>query len=186
LDDGSIALPLAALTPTFEIHLPLDRDEVDRRIRLILNQACWKPISSSFERYTELHVPKEEIRYWSPNLSLLVDHDSGSGTRIFARFAPRQDVWTFVWVIYMALAFTAFFAMVYVYAVSLMKQSTWMSVVPIVSIMGIAGLHLASRIGQKLSSDQMIKLRADCDRLLDQVRDMSSDKNSDKNEHVVG
>jgi hypothetical protein len=165
-------LPLTALRPTFEIHLPLDRDEVDRRIRLILKQDLWKPISSSFERYTELHVPKDEVRYWSPNLSLLVDHDSGSGTRIYARFAPRQDVWTFVWVIYMALTFTAFFAMIYVYAVSLMKQSTWMSVVPILAIIGIAMLHIASRIGQQLSSDQMVTLRDNCDRLLDQVRDM--------------
>jgi hypothetical protein len=171
-------LPITALRPTFEIHLPLERDEVDRRIRLILKQDCWKPISSSFERYTELHVPKEEVRYWSPNLSLLVDHDSGSGTRIYARFAPRQDVWTFVWVIYMALTFTAFFAMIYVYAVSLMKQSTWMSVVPILAIIGIALLHMASRIGQQLSSDQMVTLRNNCDRLLDQVRDMSDATNA--------
>jgi hypothetical protein len=171
-------LPLTALRPTFEIHLPLDRDEADRRIRLILKQDFWKPISSSFERYAELHVPKDEIRFWSPNLSLLVDHDGGSGTRIYARFAPRQDVWTFVWVIYMALTFTAFFAMVYVYAVSLMKQSTWMSVVPILAIIGIAMLHFASRIGQQLSADQMVTLRDNCDLLLDQVRDMGDSKNA--------
>jgi len=174
LRDGNVILPLTDFRPTFEIHLPLERDEVDRRIRLILKQDYWKPISSSFERYTELHVPAEEVRYWSPNLSLLIDHDSGSGTRIYARFAPRQDVWTFVWVIYMALAFTAFFAIIYVYAVSLMKQSTWMSIVPILAIAGIAVLHVASRIGQQLSSDQMVKLRADCDLLLDQVREMNS------------
>ncbi|MCY2974160.1 MAG: hypothetical protein NTW52_05775 [Planctomycetota bacterium] len=171
-------MPLTALRPTFEIHLPLDRDEADRRIRLILKQDFWKPISSSFERYTELHVPKDEIRFWSPNLSLLVDHDGGCGTRIYARFAPRQDVWTFVWVIYMALTFTAFFAMVYVYAVSLMKQSTWMSVVPILAIIGIAMLHFASRIGQQLSADQMVTLRDNCDLLLDQVRDMGDSKNA--------
>jgi len=44
-----------------------------------------------------------------------------------------------------------------------------MSVVPILAIAGIASLHFTSRIGQQWSSDQIHKLRTDCDFLFDQV-----------------
>jgi len=46
-----------------------------------------------------------------------------------------------------------------------------MSIVPILAIVGIAALHTASRVGQRWSTDQMLKLRSDCDRLFEQVRD---------------
>jgi len=162
-------MAFAALRPTFELHMPIACDEVDRRMQQVLKEEYWRHTSLSFERYAELHVPKSEVRYWSPHLSLVLDEDGHGGTRVFGRFAPRQEVWTFVWVLYLALLFIAFFAMIYVYAVSILKQSTWMSVVPILAIAGIASLHFTSRIGQQWSSDQIHKLRTDCDFLFDQV-----------------
>ena len=163
-----MSLPL--LRPTFELHVPIACHVVDQRVQSILKEEGWQATSLAFDRYAELNVPVEEVRYWSPHLSLLLDDDGSGGTRVYARFAPRQDVWTFVWVVYMALTFIAFFAIIYVYAVSLLKQSTWMSVVPILAILGIAALHTASRVGQRWSNDQMLKLRSDCDRLFEQVR----------------
>ncbi len=164
-------MSISDLTPAFDMHLPLPVSTVDQKIREILSREPWSQNCLAFERFAELHVPKTELRYWTPHLSLTLDDDGANGTRIHARFEPRQEVWTFVWVVYLALGFTAFFAMIYVYAVSLLKQSTWMSAVPILALTGIAALHFASRTGQRWSSDQMQKLRLDCELLMDKIRE---------------
>jgi hypothetical protein len=163
------------LRPTFELNLPMPVEQANRALREILSQDHWKVTSAVFDRYAELHIPKQEQRFWSPHLSLYLEADDNEAvpsTRIFGRFAPRQEVWTLVWVAYLALAFSAFFSIVYVYAVSLLKQSTWMSVVPIASLIGIAWIHLASRMGQSWSTDQMHRLRSQCDQLIKQINDV--------------
>lgn len=167
-------MSIADLTPAFDMHLPMPVSTVDQKIREILSSEPWNRTSLAFERFAELHAPKSELRYWTPHLSLTLDDDGANGTRIHARFEPRQEVWTFVWVVYLALGFTAFFSMIYVYAVSLLKQSTWMSAVPILALTGIAALHIASRIGQRWSSDQMQKLRLECEHLMDKIRESDS------------
>lgn len=161
------------LTPAFDMHLSIPVTTVDKKVREILSSEPWNLTSLAFERFAELHVPASELRYWTPHLSLTLDDDGANGTRIHARFEPRQEVWTFVWVVYLALGFTAFFAMIYVYAVLLLKQSTWMSAVPIMAMLGIAALHFASRTGQRWSTDQMQKLRLECEQLMDKIRETS-------------
>ena len=164
-------MSISDLTPAFDMYLPLPVSTVDQKIREILSREPWSQNCLAFERFAELHVPKTELRYWTPHLSLTLDDDGANGTRIHARFEPRQEVWTFVWVVYLALGFTAFFSMIYVYAVSLLRQSTWMSVLPILALAGIATLHFASRTGQRWSADQMQKLRSDCELLMDKIRE---------------
>lgn len=161
------------MRPTFEMQLPLSCEEVTRRISETLQQPSWRDTSLGFGSYIELHVPKRELRYWSPHLSLhFEDHDQS--TRVFGRFAPRQEVWTLVWGIYLALAFTAFFALIYVYCEWLLGQQTWFIVLPPICLIGIISLHIASRIGQFWSRDQMHSLQDQCNALLSAIQSDSN------------
>jgi hypothetical protein len=161
-------MSIAAMRPTFEMQLEVPCHEVDHRIREVLGRPEWSQHNLAFENYSELHIPQSELRYWSPHLSLLLSERDG-GTHVFARFAPRQEVWTLVWVIYLALAFTAFFAAIFAYSQWILRQSSWVGAIPVLACVGIALLHIASRVGQTLSSDQMHALRERCDLLMSLV-----------------
>ena len=160
-------MPFIQMRPTFEMQLPYSKEEVLRRIGEELKKPEWSETSLFFDQYVELHVPKSEIRYWSPHLSLSFDGDQ-LHTLVHARFAPRQEVWTLVWVIYLILAFLAFFAFVFTCSFWMMGQSTWLGPAGILAVAGIGMLYLVSQIGQQWSADQMVSLKSDWKRLIEQ------------------
>lgn len=61
--------------------------------------------------YGELRLAAVEHRLRLPHLSFYVSERDGR-TLIRGRFAPRLEVWTFVWIVYLAMSFTAFFGLV--------------------------------------------------------------------------
>ena len=154
------------MRPTFEMQLPFSKEEVIRRIGVELKKPNRSNTCLLFDQYAELHIPESDIRYWSPHLSLSFDGDSVH-TRVQGRFAPRQEVWTLVWVIYLILAFSAFFASVFECAFWMMGQSSWFGLAAILALVGIGALYLMSQIGQMLSADQMMALKSDWQRLVE-------------------
>lgn len=154
------------MRPTFEMELPYSKEEVIRRIGVELKKPNRNNTCLLFDQYAELHIPESDIRYWSPHLSLSFDGD-GIHTRVHGRFAPRQEVWTLVWVIYLVLAFSAFFSSVFECAFWMMGQSSWFGLAAILALVGIGLLYLVSQIGQLLSADQMIALKSDWQRLIE-------------------
>ncbi len=161
-------MSLSSMRPTFEVHVPQSCDLVVHQFGEALEKSDWKATSKFFGRYAELHVAQSEMRYWSPHLSLYFDAD-GEKTRILGRFGPRQEVWTFVCMVYLALAFSAFFSLVYTYSLWMLGEFTILGIVPPIAVGGIGLLYLASRVGQNWSSDQMMALRAECKQLFQQA-----------------
>jgi hypothetical protein len=151
-------MSLLSLRPTFEMQLPHPKAELVRRVQSELRKQPWNSTSLVFDDYVEIHIPRSELRYWSPHLSLSFDGDE-KHTHVLGRFAPRQEVWTLVWILYLLLAFTAFFGLIFAYAEWILGQSSWIGVASLVAIAGIIILYLVSFIGQRLSSDQMHQLR---------------------------
>ncbi|MBL8890303.1 MAG: hypothetical protein JNL67_10010 [Planctomycetaceae bacterium] len=88
------------------------------------------------------------------------------GTMLVGRFAPRQNVWMLVWIVYLAMAFLIFFALVYASVQYWMNTTPWAISVGLAGIVCILGLHMVSMVGQSWSSDQMHELRARLDELL--------------------
>ncbi|HBJ37432.1 MAG TPA: hypothetical protein DDZ51_22295 [Planctomycetaceae bacterium] len=153
------------LRPTFEIQLDIDRSEAMRRIQTHYDSLG--PIHSMFlhGEYGEFHLASAEHRLWSPHLSFYVDQQ-GDQALIHGRFAPRLEVWAFVWVVYLAMAFSAFFGVALAYSQWSLGGSAWGGWVAVVAIVAIFTLYAVAHIGQQLSSDQMHTLRDRMDTFL--------------------
>lgn len=109
--------------------------------------------------------------------SRAVAMDSASGTLVVGRFAPRQNVWMLVWIVYLAMAFVLFFALVYASVQLWMNSTPWALSIGLAAIACILGLHLVSKIGQGWSNDQMLELRQRLDELLRDTGLEPSDSN---------
>lgn len=167
-------MSILSLRPTFEMQLPHPKNEVVRRIHRELKKSPLSASSLVFDDYVEIHIPPSELRYWSPHLSLSFDGDENQ-THILGRFAPRQEVWTLVWILYLLLAFTAFFGLMFTYAYWVLGESPWVvGATSFFAIAGIGVLYAVSFVGQRLSSDQMHRLRACWSEVLDQAYRISS------------
>ncbi len=166
------------MRPQFGFDVLLPTETVVQRIGMELSKAEWKDKGLFFGNYAELHIPKDELRYWSPHLSLSIEGDH-QAAHIQGRLSPRQEIWTFVCVVYLALAFTGFFALMYSVSLWALGEFTWMGVVPPLCVLGIGLLYLISKVGQSWSSDQMQELLRDCDRLFESVIQLSELKPTD-------
>lgn len=123
-------------------------------------------------RWAEIHVPGTERRIWSPYLSLRLDHpDPGTdhGSVLYARFAPRPEIWTGVVFLYSLLLFAAFFGGTFAYVQWASNEPAWGGWVALGGVIGIAAIHLAGAIGRRLSHDQMHELR---DRLVPAIAEI--------------
>ena len=157
---------LTPMRPTFEQELPYPKDEVMRRVGAELKKPDRQHKSLLFTQYAELHIADAAVRYWSPHLSLSFDEE-GEHTRVRGRFAPRNEVWTLIWVIYLLLAFSAFFALVFECASWMLGQSTWFGIAALIAIVGIGAIYVLRQIGQMLSADQMVELKSDWQQVVD-------------------
>ncbi len=153
------------LRPTFDIVLSESRLDAIAK----LEQENAKSIASkSFllhGEYGELHLAATEHRLWSPHLSFYVSEKDAHGL-IHGRFAPRLEVWTFVWVIYLAMSFTAFFGLALAYSQWMLGEATWGHWIAFAAITCIMLLYLTANVGQQWSSDQMATLRSRLDEIL--------------------
>lgn len=87
-------------------------------------------------------------------------------TLLVGRFAPRKNVWMLVWIVYLAMGFIVFFALVYGGVQYWMNATPWALSVGLGAVACILSLPLVSMIGQGWSSDQMQELRKRIDALL--------------------
>ncbi|MEO8269765.1 MAG: hypothetical protein ABI557_08595 [Aureliella sp.] len=158
-------MPLLQLRPTFEVPVAEDRLEVIAKL-----EAEWARTRAQSDfllhgEYGELRIAAVEHRLWSPHLSFYVGERDGHAL-IHGRFAPRLEVWTFVWINYLAMSFTAFFGLVLAYSQWMLGEAMWGLWVALAALSAIVTLYLVANIGQQLSSDQMDALRARLDRIL--------------------
>jgi hypothetical protein len=87
-------------------------------------------------------------------------------TLLLGRFAPRQNVWMLVWIVYLAMACVVFFAVLGAVVQQWLNQWPWAWAIAGAAVLIIVGLHLISQIGQRWSTDQMVELRSRLDNLL--------------------
>ncbi len=151
-------MTLFQLRPTFEIPLSDNRSDAIAKLETQFALSSKDEHFLMHGEYGELHLPATEHRLWSPHLSFYVS-ERNEQCLIHGRFAPRLDVWTFVWVIYLAMSFTAFFGFALAYSQWMLGESGWGLWVASLALLAILTLYVVANIGQQLSVDQMSALR---------------------------
>ncbi len=154
------------MQPAFTRDVPLGADEVMAKVRKAIRTPGICEHVASAGHCVDFKVGPAEQRFWSPHLNVQVS-DLDSGSELYCRFSPRPEVWTMFMAVYFLAGFCMFTAAIYGYVQWFLGERPWsLVVIPIAAIV-IAGLHLASLIGQQLSADQMEQLQERLDRTLD-------------------
>lgn len=157
------------LRPTFEIVLPISRSLAVQRLNAASLVDGAAPYFLMFGEYGELHLPESELRLWSPHLSFYLA-ERGGACFVHGRFAPRLNVWSCLWIVYLAMAFTAFFALTLAFSQWMLNTSPWGLWLALTAITVILLLYVVAHIGQQLSADQMHALRGELNLLLEKCQ----------------
>ena len=158
-------MPWLQLRPTFEIYLVDDRQATMEKLAGAYARLAQPKSFFMHGEYGELHLPVSEHRLWSPHLSFYVTQRDEL-CLIHGRFAPRIEVWTFVWIIYLALSFTSFYGFALAYSQWMLGQSMWGIWVAALAMLAIGCLYVVAQVGQQWSADQMRALRMRLEKML--------------------
>jgi uncharacterized integral membrane protein len=147
------------MQPTFVIELAVPADIATAKLRDAITSEELRDHAQSAGSCLDFLVEPEQQRFWSPHLSVQVSETSDEHSELYCRFSPRPEIWTMFMAIYAVIIALIFISTIYAYVQWFMGDRPWsLAMVPL-GIIIIAGLHSASLIGQRLSSDQMQMLR---------------------------
>lgn len=111
------------------------------------------------ENHVILKIPKSQQHYWSPQLSLELEENE-EGTLIRGLFGPKPGVWTMFVFFYSAIGFLTMLGLIFGLSQLMLKMEPFgLYTVPVGAVI-LIGLLMISKIGQKLSYDQMSELRS--------------------------
>lgn len=167
LQESLRALPTNSwrLRPTFRIELEESRNEALGKLVSEYETMAEDPLMFFHGEYGEFHLPQHCHRLWSPHLSFSVNEENGRGV-IFGRFAPRQQIWTAVWVAYLASGVCCFYGLLIGYSEWMLGKPSSGFWIALLSVVVILSIYLSADIGQQWSSDQMKELREKFDGFL--------------------
>lgn len=147
------------MQPTFVIELAVPSDVAIPKLRAAIATDELRDHAQSAGSCMGFLIESEQRRFWSPHLSVQVSENSKAHSELHCRFSPRPEVWTMFMAIYAVIIALVFVSAIYSYVQWFMGDGPWaLAMVPLGLIM-IAGLHIASLVGQRLSTDQMQILR---------------------------
>lgn len=159
------------MQPTFRVELPWDIDEAKRRLRQAIASEELSRHAESAGWVIDYQIESSEKRFWSPHLSIQLNRiDDSQSTEAFCRFSPRPEIWTMVMAIYMVAACCFFGALIFGFVQWTMGNPPWSLIVVPMAMSVIAGLHVASLVGQGWSRDQMEVLKSRWERTLEIAR----------------
>lgn len=92
------------------------------------------------------------------------------GCTLFARFAPRPEIWTGIVFLYAAIAFVAVLGGIFGYVQWASGESAWGLWAIWLGLPALGGIHLIGMIGRRLSRDQMLELRARMEPAIAEIR----------------
>ena len=151
-------MPNLEIRPHHQEELPYKPDEAVSRIQKALDDPEKSIVGSISRHHITLRLPAEEQHFWTPELSLDLEED-GEGTFLRGLCGPRPSVWLmFIFFYFVLGAAIIIIAIVGFSQKNLGLSASILWLLPILAGITIA-IYLSARTGQKLSQDQMVKLR---------------------------
>lgn len=167
------------MRPKFILELPLPADEAILRIREGLDTPELRDSTMIAGRHAEFLVDGPQRRVWSPRLTVRID-DAPGGSTLRGRFSPRPDVWTGFMFVYFLVVFVIIFGATLGYVQQASDLTAWGYWAVPIGLLIVAGIHIASYVGQRLGADQMGELRGRLESVLsrqfDSVLDLDSEE----------
>ena len=158
-------MKLLQMQPTFAITIRVPTDQAMTQLRNAIHSSSLSGPADSAGRCVDFKIEPEDRRFWSPHLSIQVS-ETESGSKLLGRFSPRPEIWTMFMAVYFIAAIAIFGAAIYGYVQWAMGTAPWAFLGMPIGLVVILVLHIASVIGQNLSSDQMELLRSRFDQTM--------------------
>jgi len=155
----------ARLRPKFDIELSVPADEAAVRLREGLDTPELRGTSMAAGRHADLTVNRSERKVWSPRLTVRIE-DAPAGSTLRCRFSPRPDVWTGFMFVYVLVVFLIAFGATLGYVQQVSDETAWGYWAVPIGLVIVAGIHLASYVGQRLAVTQMHELRGRLESIL--------------------
>lgn len=159
-------MKIPKMQPTFTVDIPIDAKAAVAEMRRAIQSPELQSLAVAAGQCVDFRIERAERRFWSPHLSIQLS-ETEFGSQIFGRFSPRPEVWTMFMAIYGVAGICCFAGAIYGYVQWFMGAMPWAVLAVPTGILVILGLHVASLVGQNLSSDQMKLLRERFDRMLE-------------------
>lgn len=145
------------IRPRFKEEFPLSQQEIKDRIKAKLQDNPNKWLGKIVDNHVILKIPAGEQHYWSPQLTLELE-EHGNSTIIRGLFGPKPGVWTMFVFFYSAIGFLTLMGLIFGLSQLMLKMSAYgLWAVPVGGFL-LIGLFVISKIGQRLSHEQMHQL----------------------------
>jgi len=143
--------------PRFRQELCIPQLEVKKKIMNALEKDKRSWNGKIVDNHVIIKVPQEQQHYWSPQLSLELEAQ-GDSTIIRGLFGPKPGVWTMFVFFYSSLGFLTLMGLIFGLSQIMLDMSPYgLWSVPVGGIL-LSGLFIISKIGQRLSHEQMNQL----------------------------
>jgi len=145
------------LRPRFKEKVTLAPDEIKQRIHHSLSENKDKWLGEIVDNHIILKIPGNQQHYWSPQLTLELEDMQGE-TQIRGLFGPKPGVWTMFVFFYSSVGFLTLMCLIFGLSQMTLKMDAYgLWFVP-VGFLLLTGLFIMSKIGQRLSQEQMHQL----------------------------
>lgn len=144
----------------FKLKTKLTPDEYSENIKNYLKENNNEFTGNINREVATIFVKNDNNNYWKPNLALRTEIEDEQ-TYIRGIFGPSSAVWTFFMFLYFifSILWMTLFTMCYVEKQIKSNDFPWALSASFVALALVLGTYIAAQIGQRLSKEEMKKLR---------------------------
>jgi len=147
------------LRPRFKEKVQLRSNEIKTRIRNSLEKNGEKWLGKIVDDHIILRIPENQQHFWSPQLTLELE-DQNDETLIRGLFGPKPGVWTMFVFFYSSVGFLTLMGLIFGLSQMMLKMDAYgLWSLPVGSSI-LFGLFILSKLGQRLSREQMYQLNS--------------------------
>ena len=158
---------MARPRPRFDLHVPIGREEVLKRVKdsLLISEMIQGHVFPPDR--IELTISERQRHLWSPLLTVKIQEEAQQ-SHLHAKFGPHPHIWTLYVALYALSVMFAIGCAVFGISQWLVGSTPYALYLTPIAIISAALVYGASFVGQGLGSEQMYEVRAFLDNAVSQ------------------